>query len=93
MSRSLNIAVVGSGPCGSGAALFLNQRGHKVTVFEKQADPKPIGAGFMLQPTGMLMLQKLGLLEKIAKRATPINQLYGVNEKNNNVLNLKFSDL
>ena len=93
MSKSLKIAVVGSGPCGSGAALFLTKKGHQVTVFERQANPKPIGAGFMLQPTGMLMLQKLGLLQKIAERATPINRLYGVNENNKNVLDLRFNDL
>ena len=93
MSKSLKIAVIGSGPTGSGAALFLNQKGHQVTVFEKQANPKPIGAGFMLQPTGMLMLHKLGLLNKIAKRATPINRLYGVNENNKEVLDLRFDAL
>jgi len=93
VSKALKIAVIGSGPTGSGAALFLTQKGHHVTVFERQANPKPIGAGFMLQPTGMLMLHKLGLLQKVAERATPINRLYGVNENNNEVLDLRFDAL
>lgn len=91
--KRLNIAVVGSGPAGSSTALFLNQQGFDVTVFDRNKIPKPIGAGFMLQPTGMLMLHKLGLLEKIASRATPINRLYGINEKNRKVLDLKFDYL
>lgn len=93
LSKSYKIAVIGSGPTGASTALFLNQKGFDVTVFEKKVIPKPIGAGFMLQPTGMLMLQKLGLLDKIAKRATPINRLYGVNENNKEVLDLRFDYL
>ena len=93
MSKSYKIAVIGSGPTGASTALFLDQKGFDVTVFEKKRKPKPIGAGFMLQPTGMLMLQKLGLLDKIANRATPINRLYGVNEKNKEVLDLRFDYL
>lgn len=93
MSKALKIAVIGGGPTGSGAALFLTQKGHQVTVFERQANPKPIGAGFMLQPTGMLMLHKLGLLKKVSERATPINRLYGINENNKEVLDLRFDKL
>ena len=33
------VAVVGSGPAGLAAALLLNRRGHKVTVFEKSDRP------------------------------------------------------
>lgn len=91
--KRLNIAIVGSGPAGAGAALFLIQQGFDVTVFEKNKELKPIGAGFMLQPTGMLMLQKLGLLDKIAIRSTPIDRLYGVNDKNKEVLDLRFDSI
>lgn len=93
MSKKRNIAIAGSGPAGAAAALFLTQQGHDVTVFERLPNPQPIGAGFMLQPTGMYMLKKLGLLDVVAERATPINRLYGVNEHNKIVLDLKFDAL
>jgi 2,4-dienoyl-CoA reductase (NADPH2) len=40
-----SVAVVGSGPAGCAAALTLAQRGHKVTLFEKQS---AIGGQFLL---------------------------------------------
>lgn len=43
--NSKNIAVVGSGPAGCAAALTLAQRGHSVTLFEKQV---AIGGQFLL---------------------------------------------
>ncbi|MFM7728704.1 MAG: FAD-dependent oxidoreductase, partial [Flavobacteriales bacterium] len=43
--RSKQIAVVGSGPAGCAAALTLAQRGHRVTLFEKQA---ALGGQFLL---------------------------------------------
>jgi len=42
------IAVVGSGPAGCAAALTLAQRGHRVTLFEKQ---EAIGGQFLLAAT------------------------------------------
>ena len=35
MRTGKKVAVVGSGPSGLAAALQLNKRGHKVTVFER----------------------------------------------------------
>jgi len=37
------IAVVGAGTAGAAAATLLARAGHTVTVFERVADPKPVG--------------------------------------------------
>ncbi len=37
VTKIKNIAVIGGGPVGMRIALFLNERGHKVTIYEKEA--------------------------------------------------------
>ncbi|MBZ0117864.1 MAG: FAD-dependent oxidoreductase, partial [Sandaracinaceae bacterium] len=65
---ALDVAVIGAGTAGSAAALLLARAGHAVTLFEAVLEPKPVGAGIMLQPTGMHVLAELGLLEPILAR-------------------------
>jgi len=37
--KNVNVAVIGSGPCGLSAAYFLSQKGYNVTVFEEHKAP------------------------------------------------------
>ena len=75
--RGLNIAIAGCGPCGLGAALLLHRAGHHVTLFERFDTPRPIGSGLMLQPTGMAVLSKLGLLDVALARGARVDRLFG----------------
>lgn len=75
--RGLNIAIAGCGPCGLGAALLLHRAGHHVTLFERFDTPRPIGSGLMLQPTGMAVLSKLGLLDVALARGARVDRLSG----------------
>src|SRR3990167_2782704 len=74
---SLEIAIVGCGPSGMAAALFLSRAGHKITVFERVEAPRPVGAGLLLQPTGLAVLDRLGLLAKVAPAGARIDRLVG----------------
>lgn len=56
-----NIGITGCGPAGLSAAIFLHDQGHDVALFERFDKPKPVGSGLMLQPTGLQVLDKLGL--------------------------------
>ena len=56
-----NIAITGCGPAGLSAAIFLHDQGHSVSLYERFEEPKPVGSGLMLQPTGLQVLDNLGL--------------------------------
>ena len=75
--KTLDIAIVGAGPAGLAAALFLARAGHRVTIFERFDTPKPVGSGLILQPTGLAVLDQLGLLADILARGARIDRLFG----------------
>lgn len=87
----LNIAIIGSGTSGAAAALFLDKEGHHVTIFERELKPGPVGAGIMLQPTGLKMLAELGLAKKAKELGTNIQGMFGKNG-NQTVLDLNFKN-
>jgi 2-polyprenyl-6-methoxyphenol hydroxylase-like FAD-dependent oxidoreductase len=89
----LDVAVVGSGTAGAAAALFLHRSGHRVTVYEAVADPQPVGAGIMLQPTGMHVLARLGLLDAVASRCATLTGLRCFARDGRPVLDLAYADL
>ena len=73
----MKAAIIGGGTAGAAAALFLARDGHAVTLFERVADPQPVGAGLLLQPTGMDVMADLGLLDAILAKGARIGELYG----------------
>ncbi|MER9297646.1 FAD-dependent monooxygenase [Mesorhizobium sp. M0621] len=58
-------------------ALYLKRAGHRVTVFERFEEPKPVGSGLILQPTGLTVLADLGLLDDILALGSRIDRLHG----------------
>lgn len=93
MTQSLHIAVVGCGFAGAAAALLLDRDGHRVTVFEAVAEPGPIGAGIVIQPTGAQVLAELGLLSEIRARAAVIERLRCQNHNDRQVFSLAYARL
>jgi len=77
MGRALDIAVAGCGPAGLAAALLLHRDGHRVTLFERFEAPQPIGSGLMIQPTGMAVLEALGLDRAMRACGAPVERLFG----------------
>ena len=77
MTKTLKIAIIGSGTAGLSAACYLTKDNHDVQIFERFEQPKPLGAGLLLQPTGLACLASLGLDEKALHYGAPINNLYG----------------
>lgn len=77
MRRALDIAVAGCGPAGLAVALLLHRDGHRVTLFERFQAPRPLGSGLMIQPTGMAVLDRLGLGDALRARASPVERLFG----------------
>lgn len=78
MLRPADIAIAGCGPGGLAAALFLHRAGHRVTLYERFDRPQPVGSGLMIQPTGLAVLDALGLAVPLRRLAAPIRGLHGL---------------
>lgn len=89
----LRIAVIGCGIAGPAAALFLSRLNAEITVFDKVANLCPVGAGFLLQPAGLDVLNQLGLAQSLIAQGAPIVGLHGINHKQRVVLDLRYRDL
>ncbi len=89
----LKIAVIGCGIAGPAAALFLKKMDAEITVFDKVDQLKPVGAGFLLQPAGLDVLNTLGIVKPLIEKGAPIVGLHGINHKNKVVLDLRYRDL
>lgn len=81
MGACLDIAIVGAGPAGLAAALFLHRAGHHITILERFEAPKPVGSGLILQPTGLTVLGALGLYDDILALGSRIDRLHGADAK------------
>jgi 2-polyprenyl-6-methoxyphenol hydroxylase-like FAD-dependent oxidoreductase len=90
---SLEIGIVGCGVAGQAAAGFLADAGHRVTVLERFELPHPVGAGLLLQPTGLSVLRGLGLEQDAVSAGARIDGLLGENQWGIRVLDLAYDDL
>lgn len=93
MHQKYSIAIIGSGTSGLAAALYLAEDGHAVTLFERFSQPRPLGAGIMLQPTGLACLACLGLDKKILSYGAKIQNLYGRSANGRVVFDIRYGDL
>lgn len=91
--KPLHIAIVGYGTAGQAAALLLARDGHRVEVFERAPEPGPVGAGFLLQPTGLQVLWELGLLPDVMTHGRRVNRLYGETPCGRAVMDMRYSGL
>src|SRR6266508_1259156 len=89
----LDIAVVGCGVAGQAAATLLAERGHRVTIYEKFTEPQPVGAGLLLQPTGLAVLRQLGLADAAIARGARVTGLDARTHRGRSILDLHYADL
>ena len=88
-----DIAIAGCGPAGLAAALLLHRQGHRVTLFDRFDQPRPIGSGLMIQPSGLAVLAELGLAPAILAHGAPIRALHGLNHQGDIALDARYADL
>jgi 2-polyprenyl-6-methoxyphenol hydroxylase-like FAD-dependent oxidoreductase len=67
------VVVVGAGTGGASAALLFARAGATVTVVERVAHPRAVGAGIALADNGLAVLESLGLLPALEASAKPIS--------------------
>ncbi|XUU59433.1 FAD-dependent oxidoreductase [Erythrobacter sp. HA6-11] len=91
--KSLDIAISGCGPAGLAAALLLQRDGHNITLFDQFESPGPVGSGLMIQPTGLAVLDQLGLACDIVSRGSRIDALKGLEEHGRVALDAHYEKL
>ena len=91
--RNLNIAIVGCGTAGLASAIYLARAQHQVTLFERSASLQPVGAGLLLQPTGLRVLADLGLSEIVQACGMRVERLHGLNARGKRVMDMRYQEL
>jgi salicylate hydroxylase len=71
--NGLRIAIVGGGIGGLATALFLRQAGLQATVYEQAADLREVGAGIVVSPNMVRVLDRLGLASRLPEFAVRLD--------------------
>lgn len=90
---ALHIAIVGYGTAGQAASVLLARDGHRVEVFERAPSPGPVGAGFLLQPSGLQVLWRMGLLDAVLAHGARIDRLFGETPCGRAVMDMRYTGL
>lgn len=67
------IAIVGAGIGGLAAGAFLRRAGLTATVYEQAPALTEVGAGLVLAPNAGRLLRRLGVLDRLLRRAVPLD--------------------
>lgn len=90
MIDPLHIGICGFGVAGGALAVQLARTGHRVTVLERAPAVGPVGAGFLLQPSGQDVLARMGLLEAVVRRSARIERLEAFTETGRRLTDLRY---
>ncbi len=91
---SKELAVVGVGPAGLAVAILLHDAGFRVTLYERFEQAGPVGSGLVLQPTGLAVLQQMGLREQIEDLGHRIDAMQGrIAPAGKSVLDIRYNAL
>jgi len=91
--RRVSVAVVGCGSGGPATAALLARSGHRVVLFEEAPELTAVGAGILLQPTGMEVLLDLGVLDRVLDHGSPVHRLHGTTPSGRTVLDIPYAEL
>lgn len=89
----IRAAVIGCGAAGAAAAVFLKRAGHEVVVFEQAPECRAVGAGFLMQPSGMDVLRELGIYEDIVSHASKVRRLHVLEKDGRDLMELRYGEL
>lgn len=90
---ALRVAIVGLGSAGPALGVLLSGAGHDVTLYEREADPGPVGAGIWLQHLGQQVLDRLGLLDELRAVSRPVSRIEGRTVEGRVVMDFAYDSL
>ncbi|MBP7370509.1 MAG: FAD-dependent monooxygenase [Arenimonas sp.] len=91
--KNQRIAIIGAGTAGLAAATLLGRQGHDVTLIERAKSLTAVGAGILLQPSGIGVLSEIGCLEHMLQYGHRIDALYGWNKSGRVIMQVQYSHL
>lgn len=91
--RPQRVAIIGAGTAGLSAATLLARQGHAITIIERARQLTTVGAGIMLQPSGIGVLRELGCLEHMQQYGHRIDALYGWIRSGRAIMQVKYAHL
>ncbi len=90
--KNRNIAIIGAGFAGLASALLLARAGHRVSLHEKFREPAAVGAGILVQPTGLAAMRTLGIEDEIVDAGAKVDWLWGVTPQGRAVIDIHYGD-
>ncbi len=88
--QPLDIAIAGAGIGGLAAACLLAAQGHRITVLERFATPRPLGSGLVIQPVGLAVLDRICAGQAARQLGAPIQRMLGHQQTGREVLNVTY---
>ncbi|HTT97370.1 MAG TPA: NAD(P)/FAD-dependent oxidoreductase [Rhizomicrobium sp.] len=88
----MRIGIIGCGVAGQASAIALARAGHDITVFERFETARPLGAGLLLQPSGLSALARLGLRDQAESWGARVSELDGRIASGKRVLDLAYGN-
>src|SRR5688572_15018424 len=89
--QRMSVAVVGAGFAGLAAASLLARSGHRVCVYDKFEKPESVGAGILVQPSGLAAMRVLGIHEDVLAHGARVDHLWGVNRFEWPIVNIRYA--
>src|SRR5690606_10938580 len=72
---------------------LLARDGHRVEVFERVPQPGSVGAGFLLQPSALQVLWRMGLLPQVLAHGAVVERLFGDTPCGRAVMEMRYDGL
>lgn len=88
----MRIGIIGCGVAGQASAIALARAGHEITIFERFETARPLGAGLLLQPSGLSALERLGLRDQAEFWGARVSELDGRIASGKRVLDLAYGE-
>src|SRR5690625_4073294 len=87
------IAIIGAGTAGLSAAILLGRQGHDVTIMERARALTAVGAGILLQPSGLEALSEIGCLDHMRQYGHRVDALYGLTRSGKKIMQVQYAHL